>query len=115
MKYLLLVILALGVIGCAQPKNGSTGLAGPKGDTGSKGDPGPVGQDGKIATVVNLCVGVPHYGTVYVETALCINNQLYAVYSVPGAFLTLLTPGAYSSNGIGSACNLTVLPNCVVQ
>jgi len=64
-------------------------------------------------TVVQLCPGVPSYPGVFVEVAFCINNELYAVYSSP-VFLTLLTPGAYSSTAIGSACNLTVEPGCVV-
>jgi len=115
---LILAIINLLTMGCAQPQNGSTGIAGPtgaQGPTGLQGAEGPRGQDGQIATVVQLCPGVPHYGTVYVETALCINNQLYGVYSANGGFLTFLPPGAYTSNGIGSACNLTVLPNCQVQ
>lgn len=116
--FIILFVIALFATGCAQPHNGvdgAQGLQGATGPQGSVGATGPAGADGKIATVINLCPGTPVYGSVYVETALCINNQLYAVYSVNGGFLTLLTPGAYSSNAIGSACNLTILPNCQVQ
>lgn len=95
--------------------DGQQGSAGNTGTPGSTGAQGPAGADGKIATVVQLCPGTPVYGSVYVETAICINNQLYGVYSANGGFLTLLTPGAYSSNAIGSACSLTVLPNCEIQ
>jgi hypothetical protein len=65
-------------------------------------------------TAINLCPGNTTYPDVFVEIALCINSQLYAVYSIPGSFLTLIPPGRYSSNAIGSACDLTVSPNCVV-
>lgn len=104
-------------------------IVGPKGDTGDKGDDGvagndgakgdtgetgPKGEDGEIATVVQLCPGTSNYG-VFVETALCINNKLYGVYSIHGGFLTYLAPGNYSSNGVGSACNFSVLPDCIVE
>ena len=75
---------------------------------------GPAGADGRIATVVPLCPGVSNYGT-FVEVGMCINGQLYAVYSANGGFMTLLAPGNYASNAIGSACNLTVHSNCIVS
>ena len=84
------------------------------GPVGATGATGPSGADGTAFTVVQLCPGVPSYPGTFIETALCIDNQLYAVYSANDGFLTLLTPGSYSSDGIGSSCNLTVLPNCVV-
>lgn len=100
-------------------QNGSNGTNGQDGATGSQGPQGPAGASGANGidttpiTVVNLCPGTSNYG-VFVEIALCLNNNLYAVYSANGGFLTYLAPGGYSSNAIGSACSLTVQPNCVV-
>lgn len=109
-----LVILAVILSACAGPKGdrGDDGqsVVGPKGD---RGETGAMGADGEIARVVPLCPGTSNYG-VFIEIGLCINNQLFGVYSANGGFLTLLAPGNYSSNAIGSACNLTVEPNCVV-
>lgn len=87
--------------------------AGPVGPTGSKGDPGvSVNQ----ITVVQFCPGVtPTYPLTFPEIGLCINNSLYAVYSANDGFLTQVPPGQYRSNAIGSACNFTVLSNCVIQ
>lgn len=98
----------------------SCAVQGEKGDKGSVGAVGPAGPQGvpgvsNITSIVPLCPNTPAYGQVYTEVALCINNQLYAVYSANGGFLTLLTPGTYSSNAIGSRCNLIVAPNCVVR
>lgn len=84
---------------------------------GSAGSPGTNGSNGTDATpvaIVPLCPGSPAYPSVFVEIALCINSNLYGVYSANGGFLTYLPPGGYSSNAIGSACNLTIQPNCVV-
>ena len=64
-------------------------------------------------TVVQLCPGTPTH-TVFIETALCINGELQGVYSQNGGFLTKLTPGAYTSSGIGSACNFTITGGCNV-
>lgn len=107
--YLFCIGLAFAMAGCAKPKDGEQGVQ------GEKGNPGPVGTDGRIATVVQLCTGTTTYSNVFVEVALCINNELYGVYSANGGFLTKLPPGNYSSNAIGSACNLQVLANCVVN
>lgn len=88
-------------------QNGNDGATGPQGETGTKG------ADGGSATIIQLCPGVSTHA-VFVEVALCLNNELYAVYSANGGFLTYLAPGAYTSNGIGSACNLTVHENCII-
>lgn len=121
----LIMVLVVFLIACAG-KNGSngsnglqglpgtSGLTGPSGSQGNTGLTGPRGADGQIATVVQLCPGVTTYPGVFVEVALCINNQLYGVYSANNGFLTLLVPGSYTSNAIGSACNLTILDNCIV-
>lgn len=96
---------------------GNQGSAGADGSQGAQGPSGPAGSPGLNATpvtVVQLCPGATSYPGVFVEVALCINNKLYAVYSIPGSFLTLLPPGSYTSSGIHSACNLTVGPGCQV-
>lgn len=107
MKYL---ILLLGIAGCMPP-----GLDGRNGNDGATGAPGRDGVDAVPVRVVQLCPGTTNYPTVFVEIALCIENELWGVYSANGGFLTKLPPGAYQSNAIGSACNLTVLSNCEVN
>lgn len=118
-----------GLNGAAGPQGiqgiaGSNGLDGLKGDTGDTGPMGPQGTPGSQGsagtnatpvTIVNLCPGVTTYASVFVEVAICLDNKLYGVYSSLGGFMTYLPPGNYSSNAIGSACNLTVLPNCQVS
>lgn len=106
MKKTLLLLCAL-LMGC--------------GDKGSyyasQGDPGvqgPKGADGTTITLVQLCPGVSNYGT-FIEVAMCIDDNLYGVYSANNGFLTYLPPGNYTSNAIGSACNLTIQPHCVVS
>lgn len=75
------------------------------------------GVNGTIIVPIQLCPGsTAHYPNVFVEEAFCIDNKLYAVYSIPNAFMTVLTPGSYRSDGIGSACNFTVTQNsCVLS
>lgn len=133
MRYTILVFIILAVCsaltvltGCGQSDTGAPGRDGVNGAPGQDGAPGrdgavgpqgpagAAGADGQPARVVELCPGATVYPTVFVEVALCINNRLYGVYSSLGGFLTELPPGNYSSNAIGSACNLTVLPNCQV-
>lgn len=119
---------ANGAIG-PQGIQGPTGATGPKGDTGEQGPvgvmgpqgpigdtgiQGPAGVDGTAITIVQFCNGIPSYPRTFPEVALCINNNLYAVYSANNGFLVLVTPGSYKSNAIGSSCNFTVLPNCQV-
>lgn len=66
-------------------------------------------------TPIQLCTGaVPSYPSTFPEYAFCINNNLYAVYSANDGFLTILPPGSYHSNAIGSSCTFTVLANCQV-
>ena len=101
-----------------QGPQGDTGPTGPKGDPGQPGDQGasgPAGSDGTVITIVQLCPGQTAYPGVFIEVAMCINDNLYAVYSANDGFLTLIPPGTYHSNAIGSACNLTVKPHCVVE
>lgn len=107
-----------GPIGNTGPSgsNGSNGSNGNNGATGPQGVPGPAGINGTVITIIQFCPGVtPIYPTIFPEVGLCINNQIYAVYSANNGFMVLVVPGAYHSNAIGSACSFTVLPNCVIQ
>jgi hypothetical protein len=90
--------------------NGATGSQGPQGPSGSPG------TNGTVVNIIQLCPGfTPTYPSSFPEVALCIDNQLYGVYSANDGFLSLLTPGTYTSDGINASCTLTILPNCVVQ
>lgn len=91
----------------AQGPQGPQGTSGVNGVNGTNGTNGINGTDGTTITVVQLCPGVSNYGT-FVEVGLCMNGKLYGVYSANGGFLAYLADGTYYSNGIGSACNLTV-------
>jgi hypothetical protein len=93
-------------------KPGATGPQGPKGDTGPSGMDG---SPGSVNNFIKLCPETPSYPSVFVEYAVCVNDSLYAVYSANGGFLTLLPPGTYNSNGIGSSCNFIVREHCQVS
>jgi hypothetical protein len=127
--YLLGAALAMLVVGCGQslhpqivevPVPGPSGapgispspIPGPQGAAGPKGDPG---VNATPTTPIQLC-GACHgaYPNVFPESGLCINNQLYGVYSANGGFLSLLPPGTYSSDGINCSCTFTIQANCVV-
>jgi hypothetical protein len=86
------------------------------GSQGAVGGIGPVGEPGQDltpVTIVQFCPNdTPSYPNTFVEYGLCISDQLYAVYSIPGAFLTSLPPGAYLSTAIGSSCDFTVTSGC---
>lgn len=114
-----------GAIGPTGPRgtdglNGNDGRDGQDGTNGRDGNDGANGRDGRDGTdaspvvAVALCSDTPSYPSVFVEYAFCIDHNLYAVYSDRGGFATLLTPGAYRSNAIGSSCNFTVKANCEV-
>lgn len=87
--------------------NGQTGATGATGATGSQGSAGTNGVDATPVTLVQLCPGVSNYGT-FIELGVCLNNKLYGVYSLNNGFMTYFANGSYSSNAVGSACNLTV-------
>lgn len=124
----LIVGVAIMAVGC-----GVKGDRGPTGDIGSHGSTGQPGKDGTSivgpegpagvpgvnatgVVPVQLCPGfVPTYPSVFPESALCIGQRLYGVYSSLGGFLSLLTPGRYHSEGIGATCDFTVADNCVVH
>lgn len=110
-----LIFMLISTAGCGVQKGdaGERGLPGSNGSNGVNGTNGTNGTNATPVTLVKLCPGAPSH-TVFVEYAICLQGQLYAVYSANGGFLTLLSPGSYSSAGIGSACNLTVAANCVV-
>lgn len=88
--------------------NGGLGAIGPTGANGSNG------LDATQVTVVMLCPGATAYPNIFTEIALCINHQLYAAYSIPGAFLTYIPPGNYISNGVNSSCTFTAHDDCLV-
>ena len=92
-------------------QNGATGSTGPQGPQGNPGDPG---ANGTVITAKNLCPGTPSYPSTFIEVAYCIDHNLYGVYSTNGGFLTLLPPGAYNSNAVGSTCGFTIQPDCVI-
>lgn len=102
-----LVILALCLLsGCGQ---------GPIGGPGPQGDPGLPAQNPSPITPIQLCGAcTPVYPNVFPEYGVCIDNQLYGVYSANGGFLALLPPGAYTSDGVGCQCTLTISANCQV-
>lgn len=126
-----LLIVALLFVGCGPAMvlvpipgpSGTPGQNGTKGDTGSqgaKGDQGAQGNPGIDASAsvytVQLCrTCTPAYPSTFPEIGICIKNQLYGAYSIPGAFLTLIPPGTYSSVGISCSCTVVVSPNCVVS
>lgn len=67
-------------------------------------------------TPVQFCPNVtPTYPTTFPEVGFCIQGNLYAVYSANDGFLSLIPPGTYVSNAIGSACTFTVLADCVIK
>jgi len=87
---------------------------GPKGNDGAAGVTGKPGMDITPVTVVQFCPGKPTYPSTFPEDGICLNGNIYAVYSANDGFLTLLPPGAYLSNAVGSSCDFTVKPNCQV-
>jgi hypothetical protein len=94
---------------------GSVGAIGAAGPQGEQGATGPAGEAGTQVTVVQFCPGVTStYPSNFPEVGFCISNQLYAVYSANDGFLTLVTPGVYSSDGINASCTFTVAANCEV-
>lgn len=132
MKKMTTLLALLMVMGCGKGKDGVNGSQGVPGDKAVSCSVLPVsggveidcpdgthealhnGVDGTQITVVQLCPGTPVYPSVFIEIALCIQDALYAVYSANGGFLTLLSPGGYGSNAIGSSCGFTVGPHCQV-
>jgi|ERR1035437_2263438 hypothetical protein len=98
-----------------QGTDGTNGTNGSDGATGPQGVPGTNGTNATPVTVVTLCPGVSTYPSTFVEIALCLNNNLYAVLSEHDGFLTYLPPGKYESKALDSSCDLTVHPGCVIS
>lgn len=116
--FLVLALIAISLLlgGCAQGDKGDTGVQGPQGVPGANGVDGTNGQDATPVTVVQFCPGVtPIYPSSFPEYGVCIQGQLYGVYSQNGGFLALLPPGTYNSNGINASCTFTITANCGVQ
>lgn len=98
--------------------NGLQGVVGPSGPVGLTGNSGPQGMAGSAGTIitpVQFCPNITTYPTTFSEIGFCMDGNLYGVYSLNNGFLVYLPPGAYTSNGVNSSCNFTVLANCVVQ
>jgi hypothetical protein len=99
--------------------NGPQGTQGIQGQQGVAGSTGPAGAQGIAGTsvvMVQFCSAsfVASYPSTFPESGLCIGGQLYGVYSANGGFLSVLPPGAYSSDGINSSCNFTIATNCSI-
>lgn len=118
MKHLILLVVA--VVSLTACGRGPDGPHGAKGDVGSIGAAGVQGQQGVAGIAgtqivpVKFCVENAAYPAVFPEYGLCINNQMYGVYSTNGGFLALLPVGSYNSNAVGSACTFTITTNCGV-
>lgn len=113
MKYIILVVLTFALAACAgrDGKDGEPGVAGAvgaRGPEGQAGQSGPAGQDGTAVVPVKFCSGQATYPSKFPEYGLCINGQLFAVYSANDGFLTLIPNGSYQSNAIGSSCSFVV-------
>lgn len=68
------------------------------------------------ANVVQFCVGVINYPTVFPEIGICIANVLYADYwDGHNSWLSEIPPGNYESTSTSLPCNFTVLNNCQIQ
>lgn len=83
---------------------------------GLNGNQGSPGQDATPVSLIRFCPGfTPMYPEVFAEYGICVDSQLYGVYSQNGGFLALLPPGLYKSDGINADCTFTVLANCVIR
>jgi len=98
----------------ASGTNGADGLTGTTGATGSQGA---AGASGTVFTSVQFCPSsfVPTYPSVFPESGICYNGNLWGVYSENGGFWAELPPGQYSSDGINASCTFTIEPNCAVS
>lgn len=85
-----------------------------EGTPGAQGATGPTGASPDWYPV-KLCPGTPSYPTTFVEYAFCVQGNLFATYSANGGFTTILPPGAYNSNAIGSSCAFTVISGCEIS
>lgn len=82
---------------------------------GTNGENGAAGTPGTLVTSVQFCPNdTPSYPSSFPEVGFCIDDNLYAVYSANGGFMTKILPGNWTSNAVGSSCNFTVSANCTV-
>lgn len=113
------LILLIVCTACGKPKQGDVGPAGKTGTAGSVGATGPQGVPGVDITpvqIINVCPAfTPSYPNTFPEYVICLQDELYGVYSANGGFMALLPPGNYSSNGIGASCTFTVEAHCVIH
>lgn len=100
----------------ADGHDGATGATGATGAQGIAGTNGTDGKDGTVVAPIQFC-GKSHgsYPSTFPEVGFCIDDEIYAVYSANGGFLTEVLPGTWSSDGINSSCTFTVKPHCVVN
>jgi len=83
------------------------------GGIGPVGPVGPPGNNATPVTVVQFCPNnKPVYPSVFPEVGLCLNGNLYGVYSQNDGFMAYLPPGLYESNAVGSQCTFTITANC---
>jgi len=68
--------------------------------------------NGTQLQIVQFCPGTTNYPNEFNEIGICVDNNLYANYSLNNGFLTLVPPGYYNSNAVGSNCNFTVTSSC---
>lgn len=129
------LVLALASFGCGdnsvhipgpQGEVGPAGPQGPKGDSGldgidglqgqigPQGIPGVPASPGTTVTFIKFCNETPSYPSAFPEFGLCVDGEIFAVYSTHGGFGVKIPPGTYSSNGVNSSCTFTVQANCVV-
>jgi hypothetical protein len=106
----------------AQGPQGAVGEQGPVGSQGPTGAPGLDGLNGNngspgtVVTPIQFCPNVTAgYPNNFPEYGLCVNNQMYGVYSTNGGFLALLPPGEYSSDGVNADCTFEIEVDCVVH
>jgi hypothetical protein len=112
MKTLMMTLILL-LAACNQ-QLGLPGKDGVDGAAGAPGSNGINGRDGSVVTFVKFCPHTASYPTTFPEVGLCVDGELFAVYSANGGFGVKLEPGNYSSNAIGSACSFEVHDDCVV-
>lgn len=117
----LLTLVIISIVACSN-NNGTTVSYNPPGQNCNVKGNTIICPDGSSTTLpidtiiseVQFCPGTTSYPNEFNEIGFCINNQLYAVYSYSNGFLSLIPPGYYNSNAIGSNCNFEVQPNCVI-
>jgi hypothetical protein len=82
---------------------------------GNPGSNGSQGTPGTVITPVQFCNGFTQsYPNTFAESGICINGNIWGVYSLNGGFLAELPPGTYSSDGVNASCTFTIKANCVI-